>query len=714
MAKRCLAGLDPNAERFAFQFRKPGCKPFDIVCASFEELWSTVLARNTPTEGVEVFVKATDTAGRPLALFAVANGYEQIDAASAVMQTCGAKSNMIVGNARRLQICYVCNGIPSDLFPTLQKTLGAKLGIESAVTDLLPLPGTLDLANPKAPRLVELFRNGAGERWNFDDLANKLGLPGNGADPDAIATPQPSPATNGDSRGGTNGPLTVSADPTSTAEAVDSVVEPVLPAPDRDQLDLFVRALFKHATPGFWLSLRAFLEKGAGRPRITPIQLSGGLKGVIDLIYREVELAARAPQAVVFCPPIATFSNGGRAREIDLAEGLALSVECDAHARAARAKLEALLGPATAVVASGGEWTDPEASDTEPKLHLHYRLKAPTRSKEEHQKLKLARKLAAKLVGGDPSNVPLVHPIRWPGSLHRKGEPKLCRIIELNPDAEIDLDAAVAHLQKAASDEAPAGRLGPVAPAFRQLGASDDLAAGITYDRSPRPFAPIKAGCAWLREVHDTGGKDESEVLWWDALRIGVFLEDRDKLIHEFGNKHPEYDSADTEKKFDHVCQDQREKDLGWPLCKTIQDHGCKHCETCPHLANGGSPLHLGLPQAPSAALQLPAELLNMLHLVGNQPVGHYKTRGHLLWAFIHTARRRGVDENIIVDACLDETYRGCAIYEQVRENGGEDYVKRQIEAAINSDPLLDERKRSIIRIEEGKLDEHWRAVSQG
>jgi hypothetical protein len=222
MAKRCLAGLDPNAERFAFQFRKSGCEPFDAVYASFEELWSTVLAWNTPAEGVEVFVKAADSIGRPLALFAVANGYEQIDAAAATMQVCDAKADMLLQNGGQLWICFACNNIPSDHFPTLQKCLSEKLGTDLAVSDLLPLPGTLNLANPKAPQLMEC--NGAGERWNFDDLANKLGLPatGNGADPN--------PATNRDASGGANGPLTVSAGPAGMAEAANSVAEPVPPA----------------------------------------------------------------------------------------------------------------------------------------------------------------------------------------------------------------------------------------------------------------------------------------------------------------------------------------------------------------------------------------------------------------------------------------------------------------------------------------------------
>jgi hypothetical protein len=195
------------------------------------------------------------------------------------------------------------------------------------------------------------------------------------------------------------------------------------PGPDRIQIEAFVLALFKHAAAGNYVSLRAFFEDNANRPpfNITPIKLNGNLDALINQAYQVAELAALASEKVVFCPPIATFTSDRRAREKDLAEGLTLSVECDADAGAARAKLEELLDPATVVVESGGEWTDPETGKTEPKLHLHYRLKVPAGSKKGQEKLKLARRLAAKIVGGDPSNVPLVHPIRWPGSLHRKG-----------------------------------------------------------------------------------------------------------------------------------------------------------------------------------------------------------------------------------------------------------------------------------------------------
>jgi hypothetical protein len=222
--------------------------------------------------------------------------------------------------------------------------------------------------------------------------------------------------------------------------------------PDRRQLRRFVKALFKHAAPGNWVSLRAFVEDRDDVPpfKITAVKLNGNLDILIDKACRDAALAADARDKIVFAPPIATFTNSRHAREEDLAEGLALSTECDAHAQEARVRLEQLLGPATAVVESGGEWADPDTGELKPKLHTHHRLTTPARDESALAKLKLARKLAAKIVGSDTSNVPTVHPLRWPGSWHRKGKPTLCCIVELNPDSEIDLDDALAALQQVA------------------------------------------------------------------------------------------------------------------------------------------------------------------------------------------------------------------------------------------------------------------------
>jgi Protein of unknown function (DUF3987) len=221
--------------------------------------------------------------------------------------------------------------------------------------------------------------------------------------------------------------------------------------PDRDEIQRFVQAVFKHASPGNWVSLRSFIEDRDDVPpfKITTVKLNGNLDILIDKACRDAALAADAHDKIVFAPPIATFTNSKHAREIDLAEGLALSTECDKNAQEARVRLEQLLGPATVIIASGGEWADPDTGELKPKLHTHHRLTTPARGESALAKLKLARKLAAEIVGGDRSNVPMVHPIRWPGSWHRKNTPTLCRIIELT-DNEIDLDAALKVLQQAA------------------------------------------------------------------------------------------------------------------------------------------------------------------------------------------------------------------------------------------------------------------------
>ena len=102
------------------------------------------------------------------------------------------------------------------------------------------------------------------------------------------------------------------------------------------------------------------------------------------------------------------------------------------------------------VVASGGEWVNPETAEVERKLHMHWRLAEPTRTAEEHAKLKRARYLAQRLVGADATTIPLVHPLRLPGSWHRKAEPRLCEILHDVPTAELELDDAVDRLEEAA------------------------------------------------------------------------------------------------------------------------------------------------------------------------------------------------------------------------------------------------------------------------
>nr|WP_314075034.1 DUF3987 domain-containing protein [uncultured Roseococcus sp.] len=220
-------------------------------------------------------------------------------------------------------------------------------------------------------------------------------------------------------------------------------------APDGAQIAQFVEAIFRYADAGTYVSLRAFHELEHKVFFLTAAPVGDDLTALSDAATRGARRAANNPEPAVFCPPLATFSNAQQAREVDLANGLALSVECDQTPQNARLKLEALLGPATVVVSSGGEWMDPDTGEIQPKLHLHWRLTEPTREAVDHTSLKRARRLAMLLVGGDHSNVPMVHPIRWPGSWHRKKSPRLARIDNLSDDAEIELGEVLEKLIEA-------------------------------------------------------------------------------------------------------------------------------------------------------------------------------------------------------------------------------------------------------------------------
>jgi hypothetical protein len=146
---------------------------------------------------------------------------------------------------------------------------------------------------------------------------------------------------------------------------------------------------------------------------------------------------------------------------------------------------------------------------------------------------------------------------------------------------------------------------------------------------------------------------------------------------------------------------------------------------------NGGGPTVLegleaeadagkGTSTAPEDNYRLPQEMSLMLYMQGDAPA-HYPSRSELFYAFIKAALRRGVDENMIVSVCLDTTYAGCSIFSHVHDNGGEPYVKRQIERAANdgSDSgqqttnTTGDDQRQTIRVEVGKLDEAWRETQR-
>ena len=223
------------------------------------------------------------------------------------------------------------------------------------------------------------------------------------------------------------------------------------------------------------------------------------------------------------------------------------------------------------VVKSGGAWTNPETGEVEPKLHIHHRFRyrRAARATTKSSSRRAGSRPSSSAVTGQTCS--LVHPIRWPGSLHRKGVPKLCQIVELNPGVDIELDNALEILQQGEPGATPhAGRRSRAREARESLLRSRTSIPSKTWAQGPnvqsfrRSRSPqsrtVAPGCG---EVHDTGGIDQSEPLWRDSLRVSMFLIDGEHLIHEFSNKYPGYNFDATEAKYDLAYQYKVANDLG-------------------------------------------------------------------------------------------------------------------------------------------------------
>jgi putative DNA primase/helicase len=304
------------------------------------------------------------------------------------------------------------------------------------------------------------------------------------------------------------------------------------PQPDRGEMARFVDALFMRADPGTHINLCAFEDEGKTRATFaheewTAVPVGGDTKDIIDAALGLAQRCAAAKKKTVFCPPVATFRGYGTA-EGNLANGLAIMIECDKHPRAALARLEGLLGVATTVVASGGLWQNPETSAEEDRLHAYWRLARPTRLPQEHEALKHARNLACTLVGADTSAIPIVHPLRWPGSVHRKAEPRGVRIVGGNPEREIDLVDAVAMLRDAVGSYEVDG--------VKRIG---------------DPTAPL----AWVEEALKRIPNGDLEWADWNRLGMAIFAATAGEgleLFDQWSAKAAKYDEAATAARWAH------------------------------------------------------------------------------------------------------------------------------------------------------------------
>lgn len=204
-----------------------------------------------------------------------------------------------------------------------------------------------------------------------------------------------------------------------------------------DHLSTFISTIFKRCTSQGDLCLYVFPHVG---PRKAERQEWVGRHN-LKSIQTTIDYARSRPSSV-FSPPVALYGPGVNSHGVrtsadsNVLEAPAIALELDDTPTESRALAEAVLGTPTLVVRSGGV-----TAAGENKLHLYWRLTEPARTPDERARLKAVRGALAEVFNGDPSGVPLCHPMRWPGSWHTKGSPRLCEIIEQS-DSEVNLDQA--------------------------------------------------------------------------------------------------------------------------------------------------------------------------------------------------------------------------------------------------------------------------------
>lgn len=272
----------------------------------------------------------------------------------------------------------------------------------------------------------------------------------------------------------------------------------------------FAEAIWGRCDPSEYVHVRAFYQgtQKSFRPDAweqVPIPEAAAAAGRLSA------LAEAVPDAIVVCSPTATFAQGAGAAQADILSAPVLSADLDTgDTDEARARLLEVLGPPTVEVLSGG-W-----SEGTPRRHLHWALDVPAQGADALRQVRDCRRAAALMVKSDTTAQGPEHPLRWPGTPHRKDAPTWARIA---PESE---DAAALTLAEAVE------LLTPYLPGERErwavtprscLATPEALAALLA--RIPNERLPWDAwNTVGLAVWRLSGGADWGRELWakWSAL----------------------------------------------------------------------------------------------------------------------------------------------------------------------------------------------------
>ena len=200
-------------------------------------------------------------------------------------------------------------------------------------------------------------------------------------------------------------------------------------------------------------------------------------------------------------------------------------------------------------------------------------------------------KLAAEKQGlkADPARTADIASIlRPPGTTHRKGEPRLVRVVQLAEPGLGQPAFQQALVDYLGADAAPDAAL-PPRPAHIKGGINSDLAGGMEYP--PSYGDRVADACAVMGMIRETKGKTDQPT-WYHALQLLNKCEDGEPLSHEWSKGDSRYSAQQVDDILARVA------DIGPTSCAKFADHQPALCHACPHWGKITSPIMLGVEPA--------------------------------------------------------------------------------------------------------------------
>ena len=252
-----------------------------------------------------------------------------------------------------------------------------------------------------------------------------------------------------------------------------------------------------------------------------------------------------------------------------------------------------------------------------------------------------------------------------------------------------------------------------LAEAFKAVPLGDELSAGIEkHEYTLVHLDDLAKECSFIREAITTGGAGYSNPMWNLTTLIATFTDDPRNDAHRMGNQHLGYTKESTDELFDRKVRERDEKGLGFPACATISSHGCTACQTCPHFADGRSPL-AALPRKVTTQAEPPSYADPYSEFAG--PAFPATILPQALKDFVEAEHQAmGADPSALAMAAIAGV--GAALTSETSVQVGDGWYERPIffvtligDPSTMKSPIIDKAIKALRKIDHD-LDAVWRA----